>query len=101
MLNVDIKHIDDELYVALEGRLDSLTSKQFARQIDSELDNVQSVVLDFANLDYISSAGLRILASIAQHLDDVDGEDPCVRNATGDVLETMEMTGLRNFFKFE
>ncbi len=51
------------LTVALEGRLDSVTAPELDADIKASLDGVTELVLDFEKLDYISSAGLRVLLS--------------------------------------
>ena len=52
------------LTVAVEGRVDTSTSADFEKEIVAELDGVTSLVLDFKDLNYISSAGLRVLLSL-------------------------------------
>ena len=52
---------NDKLTIALVGRLDTLTAPQLDAEIQGKLDGVKSLVFDFKQLDYISSAGLRIL----------------------------------------
>ena len=101
MLNIKMEKVGDELHVGLEGRLNNMTAKDCGQQIQSELDNVRRVVLDFANLEYISSAGLRVLVALQVHMEKSGGEDVCVRNATGIVLETLEIAGFRGVINFE
>ena len=52
------------LTVAVEGRVDTVTSAEFESEVKSELDGVSELVLDFSGLNYISSAGLRVLLSL-------------------------------------
>ena len=101
MLNIETKKADGVLYVSLEGRLNNLTSKECIKRLEPELEGAQRVVLDLAKLEYISSAGLRILISLQQHMEKTGGEDVCVRNATGVVLETLEMAGFRGVINVE
>ena len=51
------------LTVALEGRLDTTTAPDLEKELKDSLNDVTELVLDFAKLDYISSAGLRVLLS--------------------------------------
>ena len=51
------------LEIAVEGRLDTMTAPELEAELKNSLDNVDSLVLDFSKLDYISSAGLRVLLS--------------------------------------
>lgn len=52
------------LTVSVEGRVDTTTSKEFEERTKSELDGVSELTLDFSKLNYISSAGLRVLLSL-------------------------------------
>ena len=54
---------ENGLLISLEGRLDTTTSPAFEQELKASLDGVDSLVLDFEKLDYISSAGLRVLLS--------------------------------------
>ena len=101
MLNIDMKTVDGVLYVTLEGRLNSLTSKDFVRQVEPEMQDARGIVLDVANLEYISSAGLRILLRLQQHMEEVGGEDVCVRNANETVSDTLGMTGFGGVINVE
>ena len=51
------------LEIALEGRLDTMTAPELEAELKSDMDGAESLVLDFSKLDYISSAGLRVLLS--------------------------------------
>ena len=51
------------LTMALEGRLDTMTAPELEQEVNSSLDGVTELIMDFEKLDYISSAGLRVLLS--------------------------------------
>lgn len=51
----------DELVLKVEGRIDTTNAKEFEDVVTTSLDGVKSLIVDFAELDYISSAGLRVL----------------------------------------
>lgn len=53
----------NELTMAVEGRLDTMTAPELETELKKSMDSAESLVLDFGNLDYISSAGLRVLLS--------------------------------------
>ena len=61
MLNITRKTEDGQDIFSLEGRLDTVTAPALEQQLISSLDQIQTLVLDFENLEYISSAGLRVL----------------------------------------
>lgn len=63
MLNVDKDLQGDTLTVSLDGRLDTTTSPDFEAELKSNLDGVKNLVFDFEKLEYISSAGLRVMLS--------------------------------------
>ena len=52
-----------ELKIALEGRLDTMTAPELEAELNQNLENAESLILDFSKLEYISSAGLRVLLS--------------------------------------
>ena len=59
------KHMNGkELVVAPEGRLDTKTASELEEALIGSIDEAESLVLDFAKLDYISSAGLRVLLTV-------------------------------------
>ena len=60
-MNVERIKNDDALTLVIGGRLDTLTSPELEEIINTELDGVTDLTLDLAGLDYISSAGLRVL----------------------------------------
>lgn len=52
-----------EAILAIDGRVDTITSVQLESEIKECVDNVDKIILDFKDVDYISSAGLRVLLS--------------------------------------
>lgn len=101
MLDIGMEKVDGVLHIVLEGRLNTLTSKVFAQQVEPELEDARGIVIDMANLEYISSAGLRVLLVLQQHMEEVDGEDVCVRNASQTVLDTLAITGFSGIVNIE
>lgn len=90
---------EKELTVALTGRLDTTTAPQLEGELKDSLDGVSSLVLDFAELEYISSAGLRVLLS-AQKVMNKQGE-MCIRNANETIREVFEVTGFCDILTIE
>ena len=89
----------DSLTIALEGRLDTLTAPQLDAEIQGKLDGVKSLVFDFKNLEYISSAGLRILL-MAQKIMNKQGA-MIVKNASSEIKEIFEVTGFCDILTIE
>lgn len=54
---------EKELTIALEGRLDTVTAPELEKELKDTLDQADSLTLDFSGLEYISSAGLRVMLS--------------------------------------
>ena len=77
--------------ITLEGRLDTNTSPQLEEQLKTGLEGITELTLDFEKLDYISSAGLRVLLS-AQKLMNKQGSMKVV-NVNETVMEIFEVTG--------
>ena len=80
-----------ELTVALAGRLDTLSSPELEEKIEDMLEGVEKLVFDFAELRYISSAGLRVMLTAMQIMED-QGE-MTVKNVCQDVMDVFEVTG--------
>ena len=89
----------ESLTIALEGRLDTLTAPQLDAEIQGKLDGVKSLVFDFAKLEYISSAGLRILL-MAQKIMNKQGA-MVVKNASSEIKEIFEVTGFCDILTIE
>ena len=76
--------------IALEGRLDTTTAPELEQEIKN-LDGVDALVMDFSKLDYISSAGLRVLLSAHKTMNKRGGMK--VVNVNEIVSEVFEVTG--------
>lgn len=88
-----------ELAVALEGRLDTTTAPQLEAELKTSLNGVESLVMDFAGLEYISSAGLRVLLS-AQKVMNKQGK-MVIRHVNETILEVFEVTGFTDILTIE
>ena len=64
MLNINKTIQNGEAVFTLEGRLDTITAPELERELKGSLEGVSSLTLDFEKLDYISSAGLRVLLAV-------------------------------------
>ncbi|MCR4901511.1 MAG: STAS domain-containing protein [Butyrivibrio sp.] len=90
---------DDILVVGLEGRLDTTTAPQLESELKDATEGVKELVFDLAKLEYISSAGLRVLLS-AQKLMNKQG-NMVVKNPNDDIMEIFEVTGFVDIFTIE
>lgn len=87
------------LLIALEGRLDTRTAPQFESELKGSIDGIKELTLDFAKLEYISSAGLRILLW-AQKAVDKEGK-LVIRNVNEIIMEIFEVTGFIDILSIE
>ena len=62
-MTIEKKQNGSSLTIAVQGRLDTTTAPDLEKEIKSSLDGVTELIMDFEKLDYISSAGLRVLLS--------------------------------------
>ncbi|MBQ2223847.1 MAG: STAS domain-containing protein [Oscillospiraceae bacterium] len=99
MLNINKTVKDATLYYALEGRLDTITSPELEEELKASLENAQALVLDFEKLEYISSAGLRVLLS-AQKTMAKRGEMK-LTHVNETVMEIFEVTGFADILTIE
>ena len=99
MLNINKSSEGSALTVALEGRLDTTTSPQLEEKINDAIEGVSKLTFDLKNLEYISSAGLRVLLS-AQKIMNKQGR-MLVSNPTEEVQEIFEVTGFSDIFTIQ
>ena len=97
-MNITKKQNGNELVISLEGRLDTMTAPQLEAELGS-LDKAESLVLDCSKLDYISSAGLRVLLSAHRIMSCKGGMK--VTNVNEIVHEVLEVTGFTDILVVE
>ncbi len=98
-MNINKTVNGNELTVALEGRLDTATSPALEAELKNSLEGVGKLVFDFAALEYLSSAGLRVLLS-AQKIMNKQGE-MSVKNVNETIMEIFEVTGFCDVLTIE
>ncbi|HIS01020.1 MAG TPA: STAS domain-containing protein [Candidatus Excrementavichristensenella intestinipullorum] len=81
----------NQLTVALEGRLDTVTAPQLEAALSNALDGVTELTLDFAKLEYISSAGLRVLLATQKKMNKQGSMK--LTHVCEAVMEVFEVTG--------
>ena len=87
------------LTITLSGRLDTTTAPKLEAELKESLQGVESLVLDFTALDYLSSAGLRVLLA-AQKVMNKQGE-MVVRNVNETIMEIFDVTGFSDILTIE
>ena len=91
MLNINRTVENQTAIISLEGRLDTVTAPELEKELQALLPGLTELKLDFVKLDYISSAGLRVLLS-AQKVMNKQGE-MTLTNVSEAVMEIFEVTG--------
>ncbi len=99
MLKIKKDRKDSALTMVLEGRLDTTTAPQLEEELAASLDGVTDLVFEISDLEYISSAGLRVLLSAQKIMNKQGGM--VVRNATDEVMEIFEVTGFSDILTIE
>lgn len=88
-----------QLTVEIEGRLDTSTAPEFESFVNDNIAGVAELIIDMKNLDYISSAGLRVLLSAQKKMNAVG--KMIVKNANETVKEIFEVTGFCDILTIE
>ena len=100
-MDIQTRRENNAVVVALSGRLDAVTAPDYERKIREMIDGGNTYfVVDFEQLDYISSAGLRALLLMAKLLKEKDGQ-VCFANVKGNVRSVFDMSGFTTIFKME
>lgn len=97
-MNIFTEKNSDTITISVAGRIDSVTAPEFEEAVKNEINNCENLVFDFKKLDYISSAGLRILLG-AQKL--MGKKAMKVINVNETVNEIFEVTGFSYILDIE
>ena len=98
-MTITKKQNGEVLEIAIEGRLDTMTSPELEAELNKSLDGVETLVINFSKLDYISSAGLRVLLSAHKTMSTRGGMK--VTNVNEIVQDVFEVTGFADILDIE
>ena len=98
-MTIEIKKQGTEITIVLVGRLDTITAPVLDKTISENISGIQSLILDLKGLEYISSAGLRILLG-AQKKMKMSGSMK-LTSVREEVMEVLEMTGFADILTIE
>ena len=98
-MTIEIKRNSEETIIELAGRLDTTTAPALDKTINNDVEGTTKLVLDFKNLEYISSAGLRVLLSAQKRMQKSGSMK--VTNVCEEVMEVFEMTGFADILTIE
>ena len=96
-MNIEQKKDGNALTLVLEGRLDTMTAPQLEAALQEALPGVEELTFDFEKLEYISSAGLRLLVSL-QKKAAASGKTMVIRNPNAVVKEVFRVSGFNKTF---
>ena len=99
MLTIEKINKDDALCFELAGRLDATTSPDLEAGVRESLDDAEKMVFDLAQLEYISSAGLRVLLMTQKNM--VKKGGLVIKNAGPEIMEIFELTGFSDVLDIE
>ena len=98
-MTIEIKRNADETTIELVGRLDTTTAPSLDKTISNDIEGTTKLVLDFKSLEYISSAGLRVLLAAQKKMQKIGSMK--VTNACETVMEVFEMTGFADILTID
>ena len=90
-MTIETKRNEQELIVELSGRLDTTTAPTLEQIISENIYDIENLILDFKGLEYISSAGLRVVLNAQKKMQQIGGMK--VINVREEVMEVFEITG--------
>ena len=92
---------NQNLIISLSGRLDTITSPQLEEEINrNSFDEIETVTLNMRSLEYISSAGLRVILMLHKKLAGINGRLKLI-NVNDMIMEIFTMTGMDSFLEIE
>lgn len=98
-MTIEIKRNAEETVIKLVGRLDTTTAPALDKTINEDIADTKNLVLDVKGLEYVSSAGLRVLLCAQQKMQQIGSMK--LKNVCEAVMETFEMTGFADIFVIE
>ena len=98
-MTIEIKKNADQTIIEIVGRLDTITAPALDKTINEDLGDTKNLVLDVKGMEYISSAGLRVLLGAQKKMQKIGSMK--VINVCSEVMEVFEMTGFADILTIE
>ena len=98
-MTIEIKKNQEETIIKIVGRLDTITAPALDKTINEDIGDTQNLVLDVKGMEYISSAGLRVLLAAQKKMQKIGSMK--VINVCEEVMEVFEMTGFADILVIE
>lgn len=99
-MTYEIENIDNGIKVKVEGRIDNNTTPELEDELMPRVDSINELVLDFENLQYISSAGLRLLLMLQKKMHSANKKF-LIKNVNDFVMQVFEITKFKNILTIE
>ena len=98
-MTIEIKKNQEETIIEIVGRIDTITAPALDKTINEDLGDTKNLVLNVKGMEYISSAGLRVLLSAQKKMQKIGSMK--VINVCEEVMEVFEMTGFADILVIE
>ena len=98
-MTIEIKKNTEETIIEIVGRLDTITAPALDKTINEDLGDTKNLVLDLKGMEYISSAGLRVLLSAQKKMQKIGSMK--VTNVSESVMDVFSMTGFADILVIE
>ncbi|MCR5490935.1 MAG: STAS domain-containing protein [Bacilli bacterium] len=98
-MTITKKQTGSELLIELDGSLNTTTAPELNKVLNESLDGIDSLIIDLAKVDYVSSAGLRVLLIAYKAM--ADEGKMVLRHVIQDVMDIFTMTGFNEIFTIE
>lgn len=99
-MNINVNSEAGKLNLGLEGRLDTSTAGMLEDVLKDKIESVNEIIMDFSSLDYISSAGLRVILGTQKQINAKKGK-LIIKNVNQIVMEIFEITGFVDILTIE
>ena len=98
-MTIEIKKNEEETIIEIVGRLDTITAPALDKTINEDIGDAKNIVLDVKGMEYISSAGLRVLLGAQKKMQKIGSMK--VTHVSEEVMEVFEMTGFADILTIE
>lgn len=90
-MTINVNKVDSKAVVAIEGRLDTTTAPELEENLKTTMEGITELEFDMSKLEYVSSAGLRVLLSAQKQMNKVGSM--VLKNVDASIMEVFEITG--------
>lgn len=99
-MQIESNKTDSRLDLKLSGRLETSTAPQLQEIVDKELEGISELQMDIEHIEYVSSAGLRVLLAASKKMK-AKGGSMIVSHVNDDVMEVFEITGFKEILNIQ